>query len=211
LTYSLYYAKIRKKQTIGFCKLKKILIGKMPPNYEEELAEKLKMLSPQRAEYLSWRKIKDDFAVSVYASAAAAELAGEYLCKKTTDIIFDRDENGKPFIKDSDDINLSISHSYPFYAEAISDKPIGIDIEKIRDVNPNIAKRAFTENEREYTGSSKERFFEIWTKKEAYAKFTGNGLAEGFRSFDVLLPPIADNLTFEIKNEAAIAIYIEEN
>lgn len=189
--------------------MKNIFISGIPENYEDELQEKIKMLNKKRVEYLSERKIRDEFAVSVFASAAAAELAGKILNKKSCELIFCKDEFGKPFFENINGFYFSISHSFPFYAAAVSDRPIGIDVEKIRDVNLNIAKRMFTENEREYIGKDKIRFFEIWTKKEAYSKFTGKGLGEKFSSFDVLLPPLADNFTFEIKNEAACAVYTE--
>ena len=32
----------------------------------------------------------------------------------------------------------------------------------------------------------KNRFFRIWTAKEAYMKYTGNGFSEGFKNFSVL-------------------------
>ena len=36
------------------------------------------------------------------------------------------------------------------------------------------------------------RFFEIWTAKEAYMKYTGRGFSEGFRSFSVFCLPEVD-------------------
>ena len=187
--------------------MKKIFIGILPENYKEKLTDEEKTLDKKRIEELSSRKKETEYAISVYASAAAVRLAKEFIGDENAEFIFERDGRGKPYFKNTDGLFFSISHSFPHYAVAVSDNPVGIDIEKIRDVNLNISKRMFTENERKYVGQNIGRFFEIWTKKEAYSKFTGKGLGEKFSSFDVLLPPLADNFTFELKDGAAVAVY----
>ena len=51
-----------------------------------------------------------------------------------------------------------------------------------------VSERFFAENEIKFIEESEnpdEAFFEIWTKKEAYSKMLGKGLAAGFNSFDV--------------------------
>ena len=84
--------------------------------------------------------------------------------------------NGKPV---ASNCFISISHSGQKTAVGKSEKPIGIDIEKIENRNFNpLAERFFTENE---TAAA---FYEIWTRKEAHAKITGDGLKEIFRMTD---------------------------
>jgi len=191
----------------GKSRLKKTFIGILSENYKENLNDAEKTLDKKRLEELSSRKKETEYAISVYASAAAVRLAKEFISDGNAELIFERDGRGKPYFKNTDGLFFSISHSFPHYAAAVSDKPVGIDIEKIRDVNLNISQRMFTENEKEYVGNDTVRFFEVWTKKEAYSKFTGKGLGEKFSSFDVLLPSLADNFTFEIKDGAAVAVY----
>ena len=67
---------------------------------------------------------------------------------------------------------------------AVDSKNIGIDIEKVREINLNLTKKVCTEIEREYVlGASSPqeqivRFLEIWTAKESYFKFSGTGIAD---------------------------------
>lgn len=102
-------------------------------------------------------------------------------------ISFGRDKNGKPYAKDLD-IHFSLSHSGTFAVCAISDHPVGVDAEREKDVNPDVAKRCFVGRELEYvfkTGENvSKRIIEVWTKKEAYVKMLGLGVSD-FQSFDV--------------------------
>lgn len=86
---------------------------------------------------------------------------------------------GKPYLKNSN-LFFNISHSFDYVVTAISDKEIGIDIEKIRKVSINTIKQFATEKEKEYILSSKnnvgERIFKIYTLKEAYFKMLGTNL-----------------------------------
>ncbi len=95
-------------------------------------------------------------------------------------------EKKKPL---ADNCYVSISHSGDMVAVCTSDKPIGIDIEKIdktRDLS-KIAKRFYHGKELELfrENPSAELFFDIWTKKEAYSKISGEGVGEVFKGFDV--------------------------
>ena len=107
-------------------------------------------------------------------------------------------ENGKPYIKNLP-VFFNISHSEDFVVCAVSDEEIGIDIEKIRYINPSVAKKFFTKDEIKYVFGEKEpdsfkdnmpedvmfRFSEVWTYKEACVKFTGKGLSDLGSEIDV--------------------------
>ena len=116
-------------------------------------------------------------------SIAAGELVRKAVSEKfnidKNDIRFRVGKNGKPYIENID-IEFSISHSGDIAMCAISDKPVGLDIEKIRDININVVKRMFAADEQRYVlekwSLSKQRFFEVWTRKEAYAKMLGKGV-----------------------------------
>jgi len=93
-----------------------------------------------------------------------------------------RSEYGKPYFKDSD-IFFSYSHCKNAVACAVSKSEIGVDIELIREVKPAVIKRVCCENELKIIKNA-EDFIKIWTMKEAFAKFTGRGFAQGFKSVD---------------------------
>lgn len=99
---------------------------------------------------------------------------------------FERTENGKPYAGGTAFFN--ISHSGSFAAIAVSDCEVGVDIERIRNVNLGIAEK-FSGGEREYIQSAEnpqKAFFEIWTAKEAYLKKCGTGLTVPLDSFSVI-------------------------
>lgn len=98
------------------------------------------------------------------------------------------DEKGKLKLQNIP-MGISISHSGNFVAACVHSGEAGIDIETVRDVTMSVINRALNEEEREYLCLSgdesvisaeslcTERFFELWTAKEAYVKFTGEGLS----------------------------------
>lgn len=94
-------------------------------------------------------------------------------------IVLERDANGKPYLK-NELVHFNISHSESLVAVAVSDRDVGVDLEKIRDVNVKLVDRYFTKKEREYISVNlpdwQTRFFEVWTKKEAILKMSGVGL-----------------------------------
>lgn len=96
-------------------------------------------------------------------------------------------KHGKPYFKNLPNVYFNISHSGKLQAVALGDSEMGVDIELIRKADLRIAKRRFTANEYAYIAEQDcdNRFFEIWTKKEAYLKYKGTGISGGLNSFDV--------------------------
>ena len=96
------------------------------------------------------------------------------------------EDNGKPYLSDSS-FFVSISHSGEMAAAVISEKPVGIDIEKTRQIDLRILDRVCTEREADYVKCDKDseiRFFEVWTAKEAYFKKQGTGITN-FKSVEI--------------------------
>ena len=107
-------------------------------------------------------------------SAAAEYLAGELIFRRTgrRDPVIVQDERGRPFFRGCS-LFLSLSHSGDYAAAAVSDRPVGIDIERLRPVSPGILRLFATENEQALFGGTEENILRLWTLKEAYFKATG--------------------------------------
>lgn len=100
---------------------------------------------------------------------------------------------GKPEIvyrgkKMEGQIDFNLSHSGKYAVLAVSDRPVGIDVERLKKDRIGVAERFFCKEEYEdilnAKGSEREsRFLEYWTMKEAYVKRTGNGLHTPLNSF----------------------------
>ncbi|MCR5482666.1 MAG: 4'-phosphopantetheinyl transferase superfamily protein [Clostridia bacterium] len=96
-------------------------------------------------------------------------------------------EKGKPYFENIP-VRFSISHSGQMWICLMADFEVGADIQEETDVKaPDIAGRFFTENEADYINFlGADAFFDVWVRKEAYIKYTGNGLGEGLSSFSVI-------------------------
>lgn len=96
---------------------------------------------------------------------------------------------GKPYIKDAP-VHFNISHAGDWMLCAISSEEVGIDIEKIGKTDYQIARRMFHPDEyqemKPYSILERRKvFYEYWTMKESYVKYTGTGLSVPLNSFCV--------------------------
>ena len=104
-------------------------------------------------------------------------------CLGREDLIIERTDKGKPYIAgpDSACCCVSVSHDKETFALLVSDRNVGLDIQYCRDVKADrIAARFFSEEEAAYVAedNTESRFFTLWTRKEAYSKYTGLGMEQ---------------------------------
>lgn len=110
------------------------------------------------------------------------------LGKKNDSICFEQNEYGKPFLAGVKDFHFNLSHSGDWVVCAVDNLPIGIDVEKIREIDLNLSKRFFSQQEHNYLSAMDkdrriESFYELWTLKESYIKADGRGLSIPLNSF----------------------------
>lgn len=98
-----------------------------------------------------------------------------------------RTPKGKPYVELCDTY-LSVSHSGEYFLCIIAERPVGIDVQERKNSNSDkIAERYFTEREKSFIKDNGENgFFTVWTRKEAYSKLTGEGIAEIIRGTEVI-------------------------
>lgn len=110
--------------------------------------------------------------------------------------------NGKPYFKEHENLHFNLSHSGNFAVCIVAGMPCGIDIEGNRPFKPSVAKRFFSKTEyhwiydTENVSVQAERFFRLWTLKEAYAKATGNGIAAEIHAASYVPDTDSDGLCF---------------
>ncbi|HEY2583014.1 MAG TPA: 4'-phosphopantetheinyl transferase superfamily protein [Mucilaginibacter sp.] len=118
-------------------------------------------------------------------------ILGRYLNQSPSSIEFEYEANKKPFIVNKMGLHFNLSHSGDWVLLAIANSPIGVDVELI---NPgfeykDVMEGYFSPVEVNYInkGNSAERFYLLWTRKEAQIKGTGKGLDENIK----LIPGLA--------------------
>lgn len=161
----------------------------------ESLDQALSQLSPSRYAHILRMRHQKDRDRSVAAQLLVQELMAQLGLPSAP---IHRAENGQPYLENSD-LCISLSHSGDMVACALSDVPVGIDIEKIRPMDLRLCRRYFTSEEQAFVLGDMvipenpvcedpavlNRFFEVWTGKEAYFKRLGTGITD-LRSVNIL-------------------------
>jgi len=130
----------------------------------------------------------------VLTRAALRLLLGRCLGTDPRSLRFDYGPNGKAALAPPSRVRFNVAHSGDMAAIAVTeDCEIGIDLEQIRPLAEleQISHRFFCEEEAAEISSlppgDRERaFFTGWTRKEAYVKALGVGLAKPLNSFRVV-------------------------
>lgn len=149
---------------------------------QQEFEEIYLGLSSSRKAHIDRLKMQEDRQRSLLA----AKLVGALLATQNVAATLETDAEGKPYLKGSS-LHISITHSGEGVACAISQEPVGIDLEKIKPVRLGLVGYACLPKEQAYIleGAAEteeglliqrpviERFFEVWTTKEAAYKKGG--------------------------------------
>ena len=151
------------------------------------------LMSKEKRQRVNNFRFSDDRKRTVVGEMLARQEISDWCSISPESIRFQIGEFGKPYAVDLP-VEFNISHSGDIVVCAIHDKPIGIDIEKIQQVSRGIVHSVCNKNEYSYvvgsdeindtyTPSQLERFFKVWTYKEAYLKMIGRGI-EGLDKVD---------------------------
>lgn len=130
------------------------------------------------------------------ASRAGLRLVlGRMLGCEPASLAIEHQALGKPYLADPNGLSFSISHSSGRALLAVSRAPVGVDIEREREVRheADLVGRWFSPAEaklyRQASDSRRKRelFFRLWTGKEAIIKLFGGSIGEALRKIE---PPL---------------------
>ncbi|HOD35365.1 MAG TPA: 4'-phosphopantetheinyl transferase superfamily protein [Syntrophales bacterium] len=169
----------------------------LPGRSVRELAETLSIDESMKAERFRFERDRNRF---IAARGILRLILGGYLGIKPSTLQFYYEKNGKPRLKNAfsnTDIRFNLSHSEGLALYVFTcGHEVGVDIEYIREMPEMdlIAEQAFSERDRAPWGAlpeseKRERFFNLWVRKEALLKATGDGLSYPPDAFDVSADP----------------------
>ena len=145
-----------------------------------------------------WRRRKCDafrFEADRRRSVAAWMILRQMLAErgvKAEALSVVENEFGKPAFDPSLGIHFSISHADERVMVAVSDRPVGCDVERIVPFDESVARQCLTDEELAAVkgatpGLDRDReFIRLWARKEAYVKAVGRGLGIEPKSVSVL-------------------------
>ncbi|MDB6020646.1 MAG: phosphopantetheine--protein transferase [Pedosphaera sp.] len=127
-------------------------------------------------------------------------ILGPYLRQEPGQIKFDYAERGKPSLAcqtEKEGLHFNLAHSEDLAVFAVCKVcPVGVDVERLRPMKDaeDIAERFFSARETAQLKSlpaeqKQAGFFNLWTRKEAWLKATGEGICEMLGEVEVSMLP----------------------
>jgi 4'-phosphopantetheinyl transferase len=124
---------------------------------------------------------------------ALRSILARYLAADPSNVPLSQPPSAKPRLDGPSDLRFNLSHSGERAVVGVArGRELGIDLEQHRDLDDleGLAERCFAPSElatwRTLSGATRTAaFFTTWTRKEAYLKALGDGLARPLDSFDV--------------------------
>lgn len=168
------------------------------------------LLSDEKRARVDRFRFNDDKKRTVCGEMLARQMIAEQYGVKEENLSFAVTGHGKPYLINSA-VHFNISHSADYVLCAVSNVPIGADIEKMKPIENRLIHAVCTDAEENYVLNSADlldrqrRFFRIWTAKEAYFKCCGTGITD-LKGVCILEEPLCrtKNLYYE---DYAISIF----
>lgn len=128
---------------------------------------------------------------SIVRRAALRSILAGYLGTGSAELRFVYGPQGKPALAETTAaVHFNVSHSGELALIAVSQQPLGVDLEKWREVADAdlVARRFFTLQEvaaQRAAPDGNQLFLRHWTRKEAVIKAVGRGLSMPLNTFDI--------------------------
>ncbi len=186
----------------------------------------LSVLSEKEIEYLDKLRNEKNRVQWMAGRYAVKSALFKYKLQRCT--LFDlscidvlKGEDSAPYIIQYPDLCVSITHSYPYCIGIVSEKKIGIDLERINELNESLVRHFYSEGEQrllaQLIGSEEysKQAVMFWTRKEAVSKLFKLGMQMDFKKLDTSSDRIAiDNrrifLSTSVCTDFCVSIAVED-
>ena len=147
-------------------------------------------MSAKRRKKCDGLKFQSDKELCIAVDMLSRRVLSRKLGMAPESLQFDTGYKGKLYLVNGE-YQFNVSHSGDIAAVAVHpEKAVGIDVERIRPVSAAVARRVFSPSDMKFVFGKEtipdgsfndretlERFFRVWTYKEAIVKMTGEGLS----------------------------------
>lgn len=124
-----------------------------------------------------WNKKED----APWQRILADVLKCDYQIEKCPEIL--RDEMGKPYLRDCA-LHFNVSHSGEYLAIAVSDSPVGVDIQEPKNIKDGLYRKVVQPGEQSLIGEERQKdFLRLWALKESFVKAEGKGLRISMKDY----------------------------
>lgn len=176
----------------------------------DNILTKEDILSSKEKEKLNKYKLENDRKRFCVGRIMLRTIASKILGIKANKTPIAINKLGKPYIENSNHLFFNISHSGKWVSVAFAPFDIGVDVQQIchdKKIDfENVARHSFHHNEIEYLNKTnannrKQKFYEIWSIKEAVIKTTGNDFFGCPQNFSIISEnKIIPNLITQVNN-----------
>ncbi len=180
----------------------------------------LALLTPPEQQRARRYHAEADYQRFVVGRAALRLLLGAGLGLPPTALCFAAGGNHKPILATAPELHYNVSHSGNWVLIALAPVALGIDVEKINPSFPfqELVDHSFGEHEKTFLARQAvplAAFYQLWTRKEAFVKATGQGINADFARVPALdgrhqwpAPPPNQVADWTVSSFAAAAGYV---
>ncbi|WP_445286119.1 4'-phosphopantetheinyl transferase family protein [Bacillus sp. FSL M7-0996] len=165
---------------------------KIPKNIENHLFNQFSnLISNEKRERMKRLLNLCDINRTLIGDLLIRSLVCQKYKMNNEEIKFIYNEYGKPFVQNFSDFHFNISHSGEWVVCVTANSNVGIDIERVSDIEALKLANEFFSEEEFYDLSNMNSdeqinyFFDLWTLKESHLKMIGKGLYIPLNSFSV--------------------------
>ena len=172
-------------------------MGKIHEKLQISDSQYLSLLSEREVEYLEGFKIYKKKLQWLCGRYAVKKALFKYKVLKKSMIDLNcvdilKGADSAPYIHQYPNINVSITHSFPYCIGVVSENNIGVDVEKIFKVENSLINFFFSDREKSILSKGTTlhernvQAIKYWTRKEAISKFLRLGMNMDFKKLDTV-------------------------